>query len=156
LIHRDDVPQSFVDAVRTAAAAYRLRFEAIGVATLRDAAVAVETVMRHAGPHDGIWLQGGVVGLNADILLPKIVTSSWERQVPVFTDEAEYVARGLLFAVTHDYSDLGRAVADLIDRPRQGMRYAKGAKTVLNGRTATAIGIFLPTSPEQEFDARDE
>jgi ABC-type uncharacterized transport system substrate-binding protein len=153
LIHRDDVPPSFVDAVRAAAAAFRLRFEAIGVATLRDAAVAIESAMRHAGPQDGIWLQGGVVGMNADILLPKIVASSWERKVPVFTDEADYVARGLLFAVTHDYADLGRSVADLIGSGPQGISYAKGAKKALNGRTAAAIGIFLPTSQEKEFDA---
>jgi ABC-type uncharacterized transport system substrate-binding protein len=156
LIHRDDVPQSFIDTVRAAAAAHRLRFEAIGVATLRDAAVVVETVVRQAGPQDGIWLQGRVIGMNADILLPKIVASSWERKVPVFTDEADYVARGLLFAVTHDYSDLGRSVADLIDSARQGIRYANGVKTVLNGRTATAIGIFLPTSPVKEFNDSDE
>jgi hypothetical protein len=65
--------------------------------------------------------------MNADILLPKIVALSWERKVPVFTDEADYVARGLLFAVTHDYAELGRSVADLIGSARQGIRYANGA-----------------------------
>ena len=39
------------------------------------------------------------------------VLLSRQRRVPVFDEEAEYVARGLLFALTHDYLELGRAAA---------------------------------------------
>ena len=152
LIYRDDVPRSFIDAVKTAAAAHDLRFAAMSVATIRDAALAVEAVMRSAGPQDGVWFQRGVVGMNADILVPKIVGLSWEKKVPVFTDEADYVARGMLFAMTQDYLAIGRSVAKLIDSAGPGIRYASGPKRVLNRRTAQAIGIALRTAQEKAFD----
>ncbi|WP_295445558.1 ABC transporter substrate binding protein [uncultured Thiodictyon sp.] len=152
LIYRDDIPRSFLETVKAAAAAHNLRFSAMSVATIRDAALAVESVMRSAGPGDGVWFQRGVLGMNADILVPKIVGLSWEKKVPVFTDEADYVARGMLFALTQDYLAIGRTVANLIDSTGQGLRYAPGPKRVLNRRTAQAIGIALRTAQEKAFD----
>jgi hypothetical protein len=151
-IHRSDVPPALVAAAQAAAQAQGLRLVPEAVGTIREAAIAVETTLTRAGPGEAVWFHRGVVAMNPEILLPKIVRLSWERRVPVFADEADYVARGMLFALTHDYRELGRAAAALIDGGGEGLELPTHAKRILNRRAARAIGIPPRALDGQSFD----
>ena len=151
-IHRADAPSAIIDAAEAAARALGMRLLPQAVGTIREAALAVETVLGQAGAGEAVWFHRGVVAMNPEILLPKIVRLSWERRVPVFDEEAEYVARGLLFALTHDYLALGRAAAAMIDDAGAGIVFATQAKRILNGRTARAIGIPPRVLQGQSFN----
>ena len=151
-IHRADAPTAVVDAAEAAARALGMRLVPHAVGTIREAALAVETVLGRAEAGEAVWFHRGVLAMNPEILLPKIVRLSWERRVPVFDEEAEYVARGLLFALTHDYRELGRAAAAMIDGATAGIVFAAQAKRIVNGRTARAIGIPPRVIQGQLFD----
>jgi len=151
-VHRADAPSAVVDAAEAAARALGMRLVPQAVSTIREAALAVEMVLGQAEAGEAFWFHRGVLAMNPEILLPKIVRLSWERRVPVFDEEAEYVARGLLFALTHDYLELGRAAAAMIEDAATGIVFATQAKRILNGRTARAIGIPPRVVQEQSFN----
>lgn len=87
------------------------------------------------------------------MLVPNLVRIGWERGLPVVADEAGYVERGILLAVTHDYQALGRHTDRLAAAAREpGLIYSTATRRTLNGRTAAAMGIELPTDDDRRFD----
>ncbi|NEV61626.1 hypothetical protein [Thiorhodococcus minor] len=155
-IHHREVPAAFLARAQGAADALGLRWTAIGVGDLREAALAIERVRREAGPTSAVWFHRDVLALNPDILVPPIVRRSWEVGFPVISDDADTVERGLLFALTPDYRAIGRAAAMQLGQPRSGLVDLRWVHRVLNPRTARALGLAVRPSEETGFDAPDE
>ena len=71
----------------------------------------------------------------------------------MIADQADYVKRGLLVASFHDYRGLGRLCATFLRKKPSGMVFSTAVKSVLNMRTARAIGLSVRSSKQAGFDA---
>lgn len=151
-VHRKDVPAGLLERAERSAATLNLAWRPIPVDTLREAAQAVQTIEGQASRHTAVWFHRGVLALNPDILVPPIVRLSWEAGLPVFADDADAVARGLLFALTPDYRQVGRAAAERLVEGGDGLADLQGVRRVLNRRTARAIGLAVRPGEEERFD----
>jgi hypothetical protein len=151
-VHRNDLPAEQLKRAERSAAEYGLHWVPIPVGTLREAAQAVQTMKAAASRRTAVWFHRGVLTLNPDILVPPIVRLSWEAGLPVFADDADAVARGLLFALTPDYRQVGRAAAERLVEGGHGLADLQGVRRVLNRRTARAIGLAVRPGEEGRFD----
>lgn len=151
-IHLREVPTGLLRRAQRSADTRGLRWIAIAVDGLREAARAIERVRGEASTTSAVWFHHDVLALNPDILIPPIVRRSWEVGFPVISDDADTVERGLLFALTPDYRALGRAAAQLADQ-QAGLLEIRWVHRVLNARTARAIGLAVRPTAETGFDA---
>jgi hypothetical protein len=151
-VHLREVPSELVGRASEAARALGLRWAPIAVGSLREAARAIEKIKMDAGADAAVWFHRGVLALNADVLVPPIVRLSWDRRTPVFTEDAEAVARGLLFSLTPDYRRVGRSLGAQLRHDRAGLADIQAVRRVLNRRTARAIGLAVSPAEERRFD----
>lgn len=151
-VHREDIPADLVKRAERSAVKHGLDWMPIPIGTLREAAHAVQTIKPHATRGTAVWFHRGVLELNPDILVPPIVRLSWDVGFPVFANDAGAVARGLLFALTPDYREVGRAAGERLVAGGNGLEDLQGVRRVLNRRTARAIGLAVRPAEEERFD----
>jgi hypothetical protein len=151
-VYRKDVPADLLARAERSAATLRMDWMPIPVDTLREAAQAVQTIKTRATRRTAVWFHRGVLALNPDILVPQIVRLSWDVGFPVCADDADAVARGLLFALTPDYRQVGRVAAERLVAGGTGLADLHGVRRVLNRRTARAIGLAVRPADEEAFD----
>ena len=150
LLYRTDKGDALAPIIETAAKGQGLRVVLHGVSDLREAVNLTSEVLRAAKRNEAIWLHRGVLRLNDDVLLDLVIRESWARRIPVFTSEAQYVKRGVLFSLFPDYEALGRALGEMANRHADDaahrLQFLQTTKAALNLRTARHLGLH--PSPE--------
>jgi putative ABC transport system substrate-binding protein len=122
---------------------------------LREAVTEGARLLDEVGEGEAIWLHQGVIRLNEEVMLRLFVQRSWERRVPVFSSEAEYVERGLLFSLFPDYEALGARLGRMVQiaSPVQdGLQPLLDTKAILNLRTAKHLGLEVEQRVRDVFD----
>lgn len=151
-VHLARIPAAIVERVRTLAHQRGIDFEPVAVSSVRAAAQAIERLKTSPAAATLVWFHKGVLGLNPDVLVPNLVRVSWAKRLPVVADEVDYVRRGILLTVTHDYRALGRRAAKLLAAREPGLVYSTATRRILNGRTTAVMGIRFKADDERRFD----
>jgi putative ABC transport system substrate-binding protein len=156
LLYRTDKSAALAPTIQAVAKGQGLRVLPRGVSGLREAVSVTSEVLGAAKHNEAIWLHRGVLRLNDDLLLDLVIRESWSRRIPVFTSEAQYVKRGILFSLFPDYVALGRALGEMAnghaDNATQALEFLQTTKAALNLRTARHLGVH----PSPEVQARFE
>jgi len=141
LVYLADVPADAVARVRSAARQAGLAWETTAVASVREAARAIERLKTDGDPTTAVWFHTGVLGLNPDVLIPPLVRIGWDRRLFVVADDAAYVERGVLMSVSADLEALGALAARAVTGGWSGLRDAAALRWGVNRRTAAALGV---------------
>lgn len=138
------------------------RIVSVPVSSAREAALVLNSIFSSINPeHEAIWLSYGVLRDAEDSLLTYVLEESWKKQVVVFSSEANYVRRGLLFSLLPDFVGIGDQIARMIvldatqhnvaaldmtslpaPRPIE-IELTETSKLVFNRRAASHLGIKL-------------
>jgi putative ABC transport system substrate-binding protein len=80
-----------------------------------------------------------------------ILTFSFRERIPIVGPSAGWVRAGAVYALSHDYEDIGRQTAELALRLLAGQRPSSLAPMpprkvtyTVNGRTASELRVFIP------------
>jgi hypothetical protein len=141
LVHLTAAPGDAIGKTRAAVEGAGLQWQATPVASVRDAARAIEQLKSTGTADAAVWFHNGVLGLNPDVLIPPLVRISWNRQLFVVADDAAYVERGILMSVSPDLDALGDLAAGAAVRHGSGLRDVTKVQWGVNRRTAVALGV---------------
>jgi ABC-type uncharacterized transport system substrate-binding protein len=141
LVHLAEAPRAAIAKARAAAERTGLQWQATPVASVGDAARAIERLKSTGAADAAVWFHNGVLGLNPEVLIPALVRISWNRQLFVVADDAAYVERGILMSVSPDLEALGALAAGAAVRNGAGLRDATAVQWGVNRRTAVALGV---------------
>jgi len=141
LVHLAEAPGAAIAKARAAVQRAGLQWQATPVASVGDAARAIERLKATGTADAAVWFHNGVLGLNPDVLIPPLVRISWNRQLFVVADDAAYVERGILMSVSPDLEALGRFAAGAAVGNAAGLRDATAVQWGVNRRTAVALGV---------------
>lgn len=156
VIYLSDKAQTLTPAINAAGRIHGINVVAAGVNNLRDAVITTEKLLDNMQHGEAMWLHRGVIRLNEEVMMPLIVSKSWRLRVPVFTSDAEYVKRGLLFSLFPDYEGMGislgeRLGSDQLPLP-QGLEFLTTTKGVLNMRIARHLDVKPKRSTLNRFE----
>ena len=156
LVYRADTSAALAPTIEAVAKGQGLSVVPHGVNDLRDAVSVTSEVLRAAKRNEAIWLHRGVLRLNDDLLLDLVIRESWSRRIPVFTSEAQYVKRGILFSLFPDYEALGRALGEMAngqaDDASHGLEFLQTTKAALNLRTARHLDLHPSPEVQAHFE----
>jgi putative ABC transport system substrate-binding protein len=95
-------------------------------------------------PGDGIWLLQDPLSSDSKVILPMVLEKAWEKKVPVFSNKAGHVERGVLLALYPDHFELGVSLGRMIevDSPadRKYIPFTNSLDAA-NTRTADHLGL---------------
>lgn len=159
LVVFDPVRDGWLVELAEAAAKKRgLVVEGYEATNLREASQHFLNIFTYANPQtDAVWLTLNNLLVN-DNNLPTIVRRSWQRSLPVFSNNLEHANRGVLFSVFPDAEGLGRRLARLairrLEKPKQRaeMLPLSDVRDALNVRVANHLDLSVPAHIRAEFD----
>lgn len=156
LIYRQDISANLIPLMNSAAQNHSLELVSVGVKNLREVAKQIDLILAKVGDADAVWLHRGVIRLNKEILLPLVVKSAWDKRIAIFSSEAEYVKRGILFSLFPDYQNLGTTLGRIAVNDdlsvKEHLVFLSDVKATLNVRTAMHLGIPITTKIKKRFD----
>ena len=112
---------------------------------------------------DALWLPQDTSTVEERSILPLVLHTSWNRNIAVFSSNADHARRGVLFSLYPDNVALGRRLAgvaqgfiDALDDQPRGLLPLRDVQIAVNLRTAKHLGLkpgrgqnFDMTFPEQ-------
>lgn len=152
--------QWLVDLAKPAAMSLGVTLTAIAADGLRDSAKIHRDLLRKAdGKTDSVWLlqDPGIVG--SSTILPMILKEAWNKKLIVFSSNPSDVPRGALFSFFADHKALGRGLARLAlkqqgldQKDSKSISPLPDARSAVNIRTASHIGLHIPYEEQRKFD----
>jgi putative ABC transport system substrate-binding protein len=147
LYHSAESASRAAAAERLAARSGRLTVRTMRVGSANDIPVALAALSQDVDVILG--LTDGLV-FNAETARA-ILTFSFRERIPVIGPSAGWVRAGAIYALSHDYEDIGHQTAELALRLLAGQRPAtlppvppRKVTYVVNGRTASELRVFVP------------
>lgn len=148
--------------VRLAQAAARqqgLELAVLEAGDLRAAIRHYQNFFAEANPaSDALWLPQDATTVEESAVLPLVLKSSWNQNVPVFSSALGHVRRGVLFSLFPNHQEMGRqlgasahGILGNVPPPRD-IQPLREVLAALNIRTAKHLGLNLSPRQQQAFD----
>ncbi len=109
------------------------------------------------GRRDALWLPTDPLTVDEQTILPLVLRTCWNRNVPIFSSSFSHVNKGVLFSLYPNNMDLGRSLAGLAagliagNAPARGVTPLRDVHGALNTRTASHFGITLSPAQQRSF-----
>lgn len=65
-------------------------------------------------PNSAIWLLQDPLSSDSRVILPMVLSSAWDRKIPVISNKAGHVERGALLALYPDHFEIGVRLANML------------------------------------------
>lgn len=146
-----------MDIARDAARRQEIELVAYQAYSVKDGLQQYDRVLDEVeGTTDAIWIPLDTV-VPDKLILPKLLTAAWDKQIVVFSNNPLHAKRGVLFALFPDHrsmgSDLGRlALEQITARNPQKVLPARNLKLAVNKRTASHLGFSYSKNQQRQFD----
>ena len=129
----------------------------IEVKTVKSALKAYTTLLKKINPiTDSVWLPLDPITSNEQVILPKLLEESWERNLVLFSSKPAHAKRGVLFSLYPDHKKLGSELAKMVTiiqqtKLQKGVSPIKDTKLAVNLRTAAHLGFDYKKKQVNEF-----
>lgn len=141
------------------AAALKLKLVTYPADSLREAVYDYKRILFDADPkQDALWLPVDSTTVNDQVVLPLVLSESWDRALVVFSSNPAHASKGALFSVFPDNKALGRSLATMALHMSKGgdgppALYAlDNLLFAINQRTADHLGLGFSAERRQRFD----
>lgn len=147
-----------VRLAREAARALGLELAAHEARDLGSAARLYQAALRSAdGKRDALWLPIDPTTVDEATIMPIVLRDAWNRNVPIFSSSFYHINKGVLFSLSPNNAELGRALGTLATLLLAGEPAPRGVTPLryvyaaLNTRTASHFGIALDAPLRRAF-----
>ena len=105
---------------------------------------------------EAIWLPGDKITAHEQVILPRLLETSWERNLVLFSSIPAHAKRGVLFSVFPDNEALGKQLVDMVTKIHQsnqetGVIPLQNMKLAVNLRTAAHLGYDYKSPQKEQF-----
>lgn len=147
----------WIDNITPLAAAVGIKVVGYEAEQLKDAMGYYQKIFRIAdAPHSAIWLPLDSKTVNTKVVLPYVLTESWERRVAVLSSSAGHVRRGLLAALYPRHETIGEELVEIAREVKQSSAVVQRNIThvhyAINTRTAKHLNIEFSSAAMEKFD----
>lgn len=134
-----------------------LQFNNIEVKNIKEAITTYDQLLINIDTHsEALWLPNDKITAHEQVILPRLLETSWEQNVVLFSSKATHVKRGVLFSVVPDNIALGKQLVDMVIKIHQtkqetGIIPQQNMKLAVNLRTAAHLGYDYKSQQKELF-----
>jgi len=148
VIHSEKNTGWLINQAALAARKQGLQLESLKIENMQDLRLAIESILAKLQKgSDAIWLPLDPA-VPTRLVLPKLLTVAWQKELIIFGNNPIDVKKGILFAMYPDYTSMGKQLLAMarsrISKTSKAQPEASVyLKTAVNNRTASHLGITL-------------
>ena len=117
---------------------------AIKSESIKDSANEYRKILEEANEYVAIWLLQDTLSSDSRIILPVVLEAAWKKKIPVISNNASHVKRGVLLALYPDHFELGISLAEALsneESKEQKFFPFEEAHKAANTRTADHLDL---------------
>ncbi len=145
----------YVDIAIERAVEEQYELVALKSGALKESLTIYNDLLEDIESNCAIWLLQDSLSSDVRLILPRVLAASWEKRIPVISNNAGLVKRGVLFALYPDHFELGVEIASNLEIPptsKQKFMPFRAANSAANTRTANHLNLGWSRRTIREFD----
>lgn len=146
-----------IDLARTQAREMGLELMVIEVKDIKQALKTYDQILDELDSRtDAIWLPLDPVTANEQVVLPKLLEHSWEKNFILFSSKPVHAKKGALFSLYPNHFELGKRLAKMLihmrnKKQKAGVKPLSDMNLAVNLRTAAHLGLSYNNKQKDKF-----
>lgn len=134
-----------------------LKFNNIEVKNIKEAITTYDHLLSNIDTNsEALWLHGDKITAHEQVILPRLLESSWEQNLVLFSSKPAHAKRGVLFSVFPDNNALGKELVNMVtkiylSKQETGVIPLQNMKLAVNLRTAAHLGYDYKSQQKKQF-----
>jgi putative ABC transport system substrate-binding protein len=144
MVYSEGSSSWYLDVVKHYTKNSEIELHAFKSDSIKQSLLFYSKILQKADNRSAIWLLQDRLSSDSRLIMPMLLEKAWDKKIPVISNKAGHVERGVLLALFPDHFELGVSLARLLTEGREEKnKYLPytSAYIAANKRTADHLGL---------------